>query len=204
MMNLTSLGASKINHGDEPIEALIPYQLNISQCDENSFSFSSYQDEELKFSDDFLVRLVLLAIGILVLDGFLVSIEWFYCFVVLRAAVVVTDLVKTISGDGRHLITIQPKNFTFLCELNLKSGWRKFLCYVGPGFHVSLAYPDLENLETDLQAGANYGYELLWVVFIGHIVALIIQSLAANLGIAKGVDVGYVTRDSRQAIVGLA
>ncbi|WCJ44397.1 Metal transporter Nramp5 [Euphorbia peplus] len=69
---------------------------------------------------------------------------------------------------------------------NHKSGWRKFLSHVGPGFLVSLAYLDPGNLETDLQAGANHGYELLWVILIGLIFALIIQSLAANLGVSTG------------------
>ncbi|XP_010530206.1 PREDICTED: metal transporter Nramp5-like [Tarenaya hassleriana] len=65
-------------------------------------------------------------------------------------------------------------------------GWRKFLTFVGPGFMVSLAYLDPGNLETDLQAGANHKYELLWVVLIGLVFALIIQSLAANLGVTTG------------------
>ncbi|XP_043720718.1 metal transporter Nramp5-like [Telopea speciosissima] len=65
-------------------------------------------------------------------------------------------------------------------------GWRKFLAFVGPGFLVSLAYLDPGNLETDLQAGANHRYELLWVILIGLVFALIIQSLAANLGVATG------------------
>ncbi|GMJ15190.1 natural resistance-associated macrophage protein 1 [Hibiscus trionum] len=67
-----------------------------------------------------------------------------------------------------------------------KPGWRKFLSFVGPGFLVSLAYLDPGNLETDLQAGANHGFELLWVVLIGLVFALIIQSLAANLGVSTG------------------
>ncbi|CAI9764013.1 unnamed protein product [Fraxinus pennsylvanica] len=67
-----------------------------------------------------------------------------------------------------------------------KPGWRNFLSYVGPGFLVSLAYLDPGNLETDLQAGANHGYELLWVILIGLIFALVIQSLAANLGVSTG------------------
>ncbi|XP_017639973.1 metal transporter Nramp5-like [Gossypium arboreum] len=67
-----------------------------------------------------------------------------------------------------------------------KPGWKKFLSFVGPGFLVSLAYLDPGNLETDLQAGANHGYELLWVVLIGLVFALIIQSLAANLGVSTG------------------
>ncbi|XP_009385111.2 metal transporter Nramp5-like [Musa acuminata AAA Group] len=68
----------------------------------------------------------------------------------------------------------------------LKAGWKKFLAHVGPGFLVSLAYLDPGNLETDLQAGANHRYELLWVILIGLIFALIIQSLAANLGVTTG------------------
>ncbi|KAG8633152.1 metal transporter Nramp5 [Manihot esculenta] len=67
-----------------------------------------------------------------------------------------------------------------------KAGWRKFLAYVGPGFLVSLAYLDPGNLETDMQAGANHGYELLWIIVIGLVFALIIQSLAANLGVSTG------------------
>ncbi|KAK7410614.1 hypothetical protein VNO78_01549 [Psophocarpus tetragonolobus] len=67
-----------------------------------------------------------------------------------------------------------------------KSAWRKFLSYVGPGFLVSMAYLDPGNMETDLQAGANHKYELLWVIFIGLVFALITQSLAANLGVTTG------------------
>ncbi|KAI6689424.1 hypothetical protein NL676_026252 [Syzygium grande] len=69
---------------------------------------------------------------------------------------------------------------------NQKPGLRRFLSFVGPGFLVSLAYLDPGNLETDLQAGANHEYELLWVILIGLIFALIIQSLAANLGVTTG------------------
>ncbi|KAF3632990.1 Metal transporter Nramp1 [Capsicum annuum] len=72
-----------------------------------------------------------------------------------------------------------------------KHGWKNFFAYVGPGFLVSLAYLDPGNLETDLQAGANHGYELLWVVLIGLIFALIIQSLAANLGVSTVIGTAF-------------
>ncbi|XP_073260308.1 metal transporter Nramp6.1 [Populus alba] len=75
-----------------------------------------------------------------------------------------------------------------------ESGWRKFLSYVGPGFLVSLAYLDPGNLETDLQAGANHRYELLWVVLVGLIFALTIQSLAANLGVSTGKHLSELCR----------
>ncbi|KAI3442696.1 uncharacterized protein J3R85_000944 [Psidium guajava] len=67
-----------------------------------------------------------------------------------------------------------------------KAGWRNFLSFVGPGFLISFAYLDPGNLETDMQAGANHGYELLWVILVGLIFTLIIQSLAANLGVTTG------------------
>ncbi|KAJ0026462.1 hypothetical protein Pint_08129 [Pistacia integerrima] len=72
-----------------------------------------------------------------------------------------------------------------------KPGWKKFLAFVGPGFLVSLAYLDPGNLETDLQAGASHRYELLWVVLIGLIFALIIQSLAANLGVSTVIGTAF-------------
>ncbi|XP_076931783.1 metal transporter Nramp6.1-like [Bidens hawaiensis] len=65
-------------------------------------------------------------------------------------------------------------------------GWKKLISFIGPGFLVSLAYLDPGNMETDLQAGANYRYELLWIILIGLIFALVIQSLAANLGVSTG------------------
>ncbi|KAK9167437.1 hypothetical protein Scep_002628 [Stephania cephalantha] len=82
-----------------------------------------------------------------------------------------------VEENNKHLREDDP---------NDQPGWRKFLSYVGPGFLVSLAYLDPGNLETDLQAGANHRYELLWVILIGLIFALIIQSLAANLGVTTG------------------
>uniref|UniRef100_A0A7N2LZC7 Uncharacterized protein n=2 Tax=Quercus lobata TaxID=97700 RepID=A0A7N2LZC7_QUELO len=64
--------------------------------------------------------------------------------------------------------------------------WKKLLGYVGPGFLVSVAYLDPGNLETDLQAGADHKFELLWIVLVGPSFALTIQSRSANLGVATG------------------
>ncbi|KAK2659452.1 hypothetical protein Ddye_005985 [Dipteronia dyeriana] len=94
-----------------------------------------------------------------------------------------SNRIATINVDGR---TPSPDNKTFDDPNHKKPGWRKFLAFVGPGFFVSFAYLDPGNLETDLQAGAGHGFELLWVVLIGMIFALIIQSLAANLGVSTG------------------
>ncbi|XP_022568053.1 metal transporter Nramp1-like [Brassica napus] len=67
-----------------------------------------------------------------------------------------------------------------------KKSWKNFFAYLGPGFLVSIAYIDPGNFETDLQAGAQYKYELLWIILVASCAALVIQSLAANLGVVTG------------------
>ncbi|GLJ37280.1 hypothetical protein SUGI_0756180 [Cryptomeria japonica] len=67
-----------------------------------------------------------------------------------------------------------------------KSWWRNLLEFIGPGFLVCIAYLDPGNLQTDLQAGAQYKYELLWIILVASVFALIIQSLAAKLGVSTG------------------
>lgn len=67
-----------------------------------------------------------------------------------------------------------------------RHSWKNLLSYTGPGFLVSIAYIDPGNFETDLQAGAKYKYELLWVILVASCAALLIQSLAANLGVVTG------------------
>ncbi|GJN31982.1 hypothetical protein PR202_gb20447 [Eleusine coracana subsp. coracana] len=69
---------------------------------------------------------------------------------------------------------------------NETPAWKRFLTHVGPGFLVSLAYLDPSNVQTDLQAGSSHKYELLWVLLFGFIFVLMIQSLAAKLGIITG------------------
>ncbi|XP_019458081.1 PREDICTED: metal transporter Nramp6 [Lupinus angustifolius] len=67
-----------------------------------------------------------------------------------------------------------------------KSSWKNFFRYLGPGFLVSIAYIDPGNFETDLQAGAQYKYGLLWVILVASCAALVIQTMAANLGVVTG------------------
>ncbi|RXH68843.1 hypothetical protein DVH24_031176 [Malus domestica] len=64
-----------------------------------------------------------------------------------------------------------------------KTSWKNLFAYMGPGFLVSIAYIDPGNFETDLQSGAQYKYGLLWIILVASCAALVIQSLAANLGV---------------------
>ncbi|KAL7152615.1 hypothetical protein ABFS83_04G109700 [Erythranthe nasuta] len=67
-----------------------------------------------------------------------------------------------------------------------KKSWKNLFAYMGPGFLVSIAYIDPGNFQTDLQAGAQYKYGLLWIILLASCAALVIQSLAANLGVVTG------------------
>jgi len=63
---------------------------------------------------------------------------------------------------------------------------RDVLPYLGPAFLVSVGYMDPGNWGTDLEAGSRFGYHLLWVLFISNLMAILLQTMAARLGIVTG------------------
>jgi manganese transport protein len=75
------------------------------------------------------------------------------------------------------------------------SFWRKLLAFSGPGFLVAVGYMDPGNWATDLQGGAQFGYQLLSVILISNFMAILLQHLAAKLGIATGRDLAQACRD---------
>ena len=74
--------------------------------------------------------------------------------------------------------------------------WRKMFAYAGPGYLVAVGYMDPGNWATDLAGGARYGYTLLSVIMISNLMAILLQALAARLGIASGRDLAQACRDS--------
>ncbi|GFE95649.1 MULTISPECIES: Nramp family divalent metal transporter [unclassified Gluconobacter] len=73
---------------------------------------------------------------------------------------------------------------------------KRFLAFVGPGYMVSVGYMDPGNWATDLQGGAQYGYTLLCVIMLSNLMAILLQALAARLGIATGRDLAQACRDN--------
>ncbi|WP_198651505.1 Nramp family divalent metal transporter [Dyella sp. C11] len=73
--------------------------------------------------------------------------------------------------------------------------WRAALALLGPSVVVSVAYLDPGNLVTNIQAGAQYGYSLLWVVALASAVAVLFQMLSAKLGIVTGRNLAELSRD---------
>src|SRR5262245_13029139 len=83
------------------------------------------------------------------------------------------------------------------------SFWRKLLAFAGPGYLVAVGYMDPGNWATDLAGGARFGYTLLSVIMISNLMAILLQALAARLGIASGRDLAQACRDhySRPATI---
>lgn len=72
--------------------------------------------------------------------------------------------------------------------------WKKILAFFGPAYLVSVGYMDPGNWATDIAGGSKYGYALLWVLVMSNIMALVLQSFAARLGIVAGKDLAQASR----------
>ncbi|WP_143305227.1 Nramp family divalent metal transporter [Chitinophaga vietnamensis] len=77
-----------------------------------------------------------------------------------------------------------------------KSKWRKIFAFFGPAYLVSVGYMDPGNWATDLAGGSQYGYKLIWVLLMSNLMALLLQSLAARLGIVRGRDLAQANRET--------
>src|SRR3984957_20277708 len=76
-----------------------------------------------------------------------------------------------------------------------RTGWSVLLPFAGPAVVVSVAYMDPGNFATNIQAGARYGYALLWVVLLANVIAMLFQALSAKLGIVTGRNLAELCRD---------
>ncbi|WP_161993369.1 Nramp family divalent metal transporter [Xanthomonas translucens] len=74
-------------------------------------------------------------------------------------------------------------------------GWRRFLAFLGPGYMVSVGYMDPGNWATDIAGGSHFGYLLLSVILLSNLMAIVLQGLAARLGIATGRDLAQACRE---------
>lgn len=74
--------------------------------------------------------------------------------------------------------------------------WQKYRAFAGPGLLVSVGYMDPGNWGTDLQAGAQFHYGLLWVVLAASAMAMVLQIIAARLGVVTGKDLAQACRDA--------
>ncbi len=74
------------------------------------------------------------------------------------------------------------------------SFWRRLFAFSGPAYLVSVGYMDPGNWATDIAGGARFGYGLLWVLVMSNIMAILLQSFSARLGIVTGMDLAQACR----------
>jgi len=75
-----------------------------------------------------------------------------------------------------------------------RRGLRKLLPFLGPAFIAAVAYVDPGNFATNISGGAQFGYLLLWVILASNLMAMLVQSMSAKLGIATGMNLPEVCR----------
>ena len=85
-----------------------------------------------------------------------------------------------------------------------KRGWRKLLAFIGPAYLVSVGYMDPGNWATDLQGGAAFGYQLIWILLLSNFMAILLQSLSARLGIVRRLDLAQANRETYPPLVNFA
>ncbi|MEZ4386338.1 MAG: Nramp family divalent metal transporter [Candidatus Krumholzibacteriia bacterium] len=74
------------------------------------------------------------------------------------------------------------------------SFWRRLFAFIGPAYLVSVGYMDPGNWATDIAAGSRFGYALIWVLLMSNIMAVLLQSLSARLGIVTRMDLAQACR----------
>ena len=120
----------------------------------------------------------------------------------IRKTIVTSDVdaaVAALPGEQRVLRAAEQ-------ALNgQRRGLRALLPFLGPAFVAAVAYVDPGNFATNIAGGARYGYMLLWVVLAANLMAMLVQSMSAKLGIATGLNLPEVCRERfpRPVTIGL-
>lgn len=96
---------------------------------------------------------------------------------------------KSTASVGKNL-----NNLDASVSVKKRGGFRRLLAFVGPAYLVSVGYMDPGNWATDIEGGARFGYTLIWVLLMSNIMAVVLQTLSARLGIVTGYDLAQGCR----------
>lgn len=89
-------------------------------------------------------------------------------------------------------------------DTTMKTGkWRKFFAFLGPAYLVSVGYMDPGNWATDLAAGSGFGYQLIWVLLMSNLIAILLQSHCARLGIVRGRDLAQASKEAFPRVINI-
>jgi len=81
-------------------------------------------------------------------------------------------------------------------KTDTQTGWRKIIAFIGPAYLISVGYMDPGNWATDIAGGSAFGYRLIWILFASNLIALLLQSLSARLGIVRGLDLAQASKNA--------
>ncbi|WP_347159060.1 Nramp family divalent metal transporter [Pontibacter chitinilyticus] len=81
--------------------------------------------------------------------------------------------------------------------------WKKLLSFLGPAYLVSVGYMDPGNWATDIAGGSQFGYKLVWVLVMSNLMAILLQSLSARLGVVRGKDLAQASREAYPKFVNI-
>jgi manganese transport protein len=84
------------------------------------------------------------------------------------------------------------------------SAWRRLFAFAGPAYMVSVGYMDPGNWATDIEGGSRFAYDLLWVLMMANLMAVLLQTLSARLGIVTGRDLAQACREAYPRPVAMA
>lgn len=79
--------------------------------------------------------------------------------------------------------------------------WKKLFAFFGPAYLVSVGYMDPGNWATDIAGGSKFGYALIWVLVMSNLMALLLQSLSARLGLVRGLDLAQASREAYPPVI---
>ncbi|MEO8853340.1 MAG: Nramp family divalent metal transporter, partial [Ginsengibacter sp.] len=77
-----------------------------------------------------------------------------------------------------------------------KKGWRQIMAFIGPAYLVSVGYMDPGNWATDIAGGSAFGYKLIWILMMSNLIAILLQTLSARLGIVRGLDLAQASKNA--------
>jgi len=81
-------------------------------------------------------------------------------------------------------------------DTSKRTGWKRILSFIGPAYLVSVGYMDPGNWATDIAGGSRFGYQLIWILLMSNLIALLLQSLSARLGIVRGLDLAQASKNT--------
>ena len=119
---------------------------------------------------------------------------WCECFIAMLRLRSDDCAAPAGAAPGRASLTERTVATAKAVLAGQRGGLRAYLAFAGPAVIASIAYMDPGNFATNIQAGAKYGYSLLWVVLLANLIAVLFQALSAKLGIVTGRNLAEMCR----------